>query len=137
MIGKIISLSSVIGPVFQFMTTGMYIYASLNAWEFWWQFLPISKQARNALQLWLNQSNNLNVHGMWHTPSVVRVDTSNTSYAGYTREHDCHIFTVFLESTNCKSFLANWNKQNHSTSNDLHYRYSRYIATKDVAKIDS
>ena len=91
-IGKIMSMSLAIGPVSRLMTRSLYTV--LNVRDFWCQFLPISIEARYELEFWLNQIDNLNGQGIWHSPSAVRVvytDASNSGYAGYTVEHGYHI----------------------------------------------
>ena len=91
-IGKIMSMALAIGPVSRLMTRSMY--ALLNTRDFWCQNLPISDVAKFELDFWLNQVDNLNGRGIWHSPSAVRIvytDASDTGYAGYTVEHGYHI----------------------------------------------
>lgn len=80
------------GPVSHLMTRSMYIM--LNSQDYWCQHLTISTEAREELQFWLNQIDNINGQGIWHSPSAMRVvysDASDSGYGGFTVEQEYHV----------------------------------------------
>jgi len=91
-LGKIISMALGLGPVSRLMTRSLY--ALLNTRHFWCESLAISLEAREELLFWVDNLNNLNGQGIWHSPSALRVvysDASDTGYGGYTVEHGYHM----------------------------------------------
>ena len=91
-IGKLISMSLAVGPVARLMTRSLY--AVLNTRQYWCQFLPVSREARQEIQFWLDNLDNVNGQGLWLSPSAVRIvyiDASSTGYGGFTVEHGCHV----------------------------------------------
>ena len=67
-IGKVISMSLVIGPVSRLVIRRMY--ALLNSQTYWCQLLKIS-EAKAELHFWLNQVAHINGQEIWHNPSAL------------------------------------------------------------------
>ena len=91
-IGKLISMSLVVGPTAHLMTRNLYV--ALNSRHFWCQSLHVTSEARQEILFWLDNLDTINGQGLWHSLSVIRVvyaDASSTGYGGFTVEHGCHI----------------------------------------------
>jgi len=78
-----------LGYISNLMTRSLY--ALLNTCCYWCDSLTISPEARQELLFWVNNLNSLNGQGIWHSPSALRVDASDTGYGGYTVEHGYHM----------------------------------------------
>ena len=92
LIGKLISMSLVIGPVARLMTRSMY--SLLNTRKAWCDVLPLTAEVRTEIEFWHSEIARVNGQNIWPSPSAIRVvytDASNSGYAGYTVEHGCHI----------------------------------------------
>ena len=88
-IGKLISMSLAVGPVARLMTRSLYAILNTRC-----QSLPVSREARQEIQFWLDNLDNVNGQGLWHNPSAVRIvyaDASSSGYGGFTVEHGCHV----------------------------------------------
>ena len=88
LIGKIISMSLVLGPVTHLMTRNLY--AVLNCRLVWCHKLTLSNEAYQELHFWLSEITKFNGRHIWPKPSAVRVaysDASATGYGGYLVEH--------------------------------------------------
>ena len=91
-IGKLISMSLVVGPVARPMTRSLY--AVLSTRQYWCQSLPVSCEARQEIQFWLDNLDNANGQGLWLSPSTVHnvyADASSSGYGGFIVEHGCHV----------------------------------------------
>ena len=91
-IGKLISMSLVVDPVARLMTRSLYVV--LNTRQYWCQSLPVSREARQEIQFWLDNLDNANGQGLWLSPSTVRnvyADASSSGYEGFIVEHSCHV----------------------------------------------
>ena len=86
-IGKLISMSLVVGPVARLMTRSLY--AVLITRQYWCQSLPVSHEARQ-IQFWLDNLDNVNGQGLWLDPHYV-CHVSSSGYGGFTVEHGCHV----------------------------------------------
>ena len=56
--------------------------------------VSITSEARQEVLFWLDNLDDVNGQGLWHSPSAIRVvyaDASSTGYGGFTVEHGCHI----------------------------------------------
>ena len=90
--GKIISMSTALGPVARLMTRGLY--ALINTRQTWCEALKITETAKSELQFWLTEIQKFNGQNIWVGPSALKVvytDASDTGYAGYTVQHGFHI----------------------------------------------
>ena len=87
-LGKIISMSIAFGLVSRFMTRSLY--AVLESRQSWWDPLQLSIEAQAELMFWSYNLEKYNAQPIWHSPSAVRVvssDASDTGYGGYVVEH--------------------------------------------------
>ena len=69
------------------------LYAVLNTRQYWCQSLPVSREARQEIQFWFDNFDNVNGQGLWLSPSAVRIvytDASSFGCGGFTVEHGCH-----------------------------------------------
>ena len=83
-VGQIISMDLVIGPVCRFMTQSLY--AVLDNRLTWCDNLLLSPKAQEELTFRGDCLEKYNSQPIWHSPSAVRVvysEASDTGYGGY------------------------------------------------------
>ena len=91
-IGNLISVALVVGPVARLMTRS--VYTVLNTRQYWCQSLPVSHEARQEIQFWLDNLDKVNGKGLWLSPStgcIVYATASSSGYGGFTVEYGCHV----------------------------------------------
>ena len=80
-IGKIVSMGLVLGPVARLMTRGLY--GVLDTWNSWCQTLLLTAETTEELSFWLKHIKKFNGQKIWPKPSAVRVVYTNVSGTGF------------------------------------------------------
>ena len=111
LVGNIISMSIVLGPVAWLMTRSLYTL--LNGRHSWYEKLQVSLEAAEELQFWCKRLSDFKGQNIWRSPSAVRLiysDASDTCFGGYMVEHGPQI---------AHGQKSAWEAQQSSTWRDL------------------